>query len=444
MKKLFKALAVIGVSAALCAPLAACGEDTAKTEQEKIYDAYVVYAEAAGEEPLSYEEWLESVQGEKGDKGDKGDQGADGADGVGIADITYSYGYNAESDYFYTEITFKLSNDETKAVVVPSAMNPEATYEAASAETLQKFMEAGVEKIVLGADISLQSFTLSDYDLQLDLNSYTLSVTGAVSSNVTNGSDVTVKNGTIAASGLLGANAHIVLGENSALTLEKVTYTATGTAIYAQGGNAEVSVTKSTIEAGGYCVGTNASVNSEQTAHLYQNITVHIANSEFRAVGSAVLFNVPGTLTVENSKLYGEEQAVFLRAGTAEISNSTLGTTYVYTNSQDNYLNKDWGEGNWAPHAALLVGSRNGTYFADATCTLIGEIKFEMIEGTEAPEIYVYESAKGHTGVNGGTPFATKLDYSQATGITSEMIVQGTDTQGVEIIAPAAAADEQA
>lgn len=168
MKKIFKALAVIGVSAALCAPLAACGDDTAKTEQEKIYDAYVVYAEAAGEEPLSYEEWLESVQGEKGEKGDKGDQG------VGISDITYSYGYNAESDYFYTEITFKLSNDETKVVIVPSAMNPEATYEASDAETLQKFMEAGVEKIVLGADIETDLTVEEGQTLALDLNGYTL------------------------------------------------------------------------------------------------------------------------------------------------------------------------------------------------------------------------------------------------------------------------------
>lgn len=171
MKKLFKALAVIGVSAALCAPLAACGDDTAKTEQEKIYDAYLVYAEAAGEEPLSYEEWLESIQGEKGDKGDQGEKGDQG---VGISDITYSYGYNAESDYFYTEITFKLSNDETKAVVVPSAMNPKATYEASDAETLQKFMEAGVEKIVLGADIETDLTIAEGQTLALDLNGFTL------------------------------------------------------------------------------------------------------------------------------------------------------------------------------------------------------------------------------------------------------------------------------
>ena len=52
-----------------------------ETEIERVYAQYVVYAQAAGEEPLSYEEWLASI---KGEKGDKGDTGAAGADGVGI------------------------------------------------------------------------------------------------------------------------------------------------------------------------------------------------------------------------------------------------------------------------------------------------------------------------------------------------------------------------
>ncbi len=55
------------------------------SEFRKVYALYAVYAEANGEEPLTYEEWLESVRGEKGDKGEKGekgDTGAAGKDGV--------------------------------------------------------------------------------------------------------------------------------------------------------------------------------------------------------------------------------------------------------------------------------------------------------------------------------------------------------------------------
>ena len=57
------------------------GVETAKTEIEQIYDQYVVYAQAAGTTPLSYEEWLASIQGEKGDKGDTGATGAQGPQG---------------------------------------------------------------------------------------------------------------------------------------------------------------------------------------------------------------------------------------------------------------------------------------------------------------------------------------------------------------------------
>ena len=44
-----------------------------KTQIEQIYDQYVIYAEAEGQDPLSYEQWLETIKGE---------------DGVGIASVT--------------------------------------------------------------------------------------------------------------------------------------------------------------------------------------------------------------------------------------------------------------------------------------------------------------------------------------------------------------------
>ena len=95
MKRFWKGLAAIGVVASMCVPVIACGNDNAaKTEQEKVYAAYVAYAEATGDEVLSYEAWLETVrgpqgeqgiqgeQGAKGEKGDKGDTGAQGEQGA--------------------------------------------------------------------------------------------------------------------------------------------------------------------------------------------------------------------------------------------------------------------------------------------------------------------------------------------------------------------------
>ena len=81
MKKFMKGLATIGLAVTMCVPFAACGNNTPKTEQRKVYEAYVAYAEASGDTVLSYEEWLETVKGPKGDKGDKGDTGAQGTKG---------------------------------------------------------------------------------------------------------------------------------------------------------------------------------------------------------------------------------------------------------------------------------------------------------------------------------------------------------------------------
>ena len=451
MKKLFKALAVIGVSAALCAPLAACGDDTAKTEQEKIYDAYVVYAEAAGEEPLSYEEWLESVQGEQGEKGDKGDKGDQG---VGISDITYSYGYNAESDYFYTEITFKLSNDETKVVIVPSAMNPEATYEAASAEAFEELMAKNAGSVLLTEDISIEHLSVK-HDFEINLGGNKLSITGSASNEV-EGASLAISNGDLDISGATSINANLRVGQNSSLTLDHVTYTATGAAIWSQGQYATVDIISSTITtSGAYGIGTNATTNSGNTDNLYRDVEISIVDSTVTTDSSdhdncAVLLNVPGKLTIENSTITGDRNAVIVRAGVATIKDSELILTGDFTPSteQEGYYNGNWGSGNEVPMSVLLIGNRNNTYFADAVCTLSGAMTVksnqQSSEDKTISPIYVYENATVHAGVNDGKPFTTKVDYSQATGITSNMIVTGTGSQSVGIVAPADTADEQA
>ena len=79
MKKLLMKLlcACMAISLSLffigCVPEEKAANDD--SEFRKVYALYAVYAEANGEEPLTYEEWLVSVRGEKGDKGDRGEQG---------------------------------------------------------------------------------------------------------------------------------------------------------------------------------------------------------------------------------------------------------------------------------------------------------------------------------------------------------------------------------
>lgn len=83
-KKLLKMSLAVALIFGSAGTLAGCKKDneTAKTEQEKVYDLYVAYMSAQGETPQTYEDWLATVKGQKGDKGDTGATGATGPQGA--------------------------------------------------------------------------------------------------------------------------------------------------------------------------------------------------------------------------------------------------------------------------------------------------------------------------------------------------------------------------
>ncbi len=87
MKKIIIALisALILVFGSLAV---ACGDNEQLSEQELIYEKYVAYAEAKGETPMYYEQWLESIRGPQGEKG------ANGADGKSAYEIAVENGFD--------------------------------------------------------------------------------------------------------------------------------------------------------------------------------------------------------------------------------------------------------------------------------------------------------------------------------------------------------------
>ena len=91
------------------------------------------------------------------------------------------------------------------------------------------------------------------------------------------------------------------------------------------------------------------------------------------------------------------------------------------------------------PKAALVVGNRNGSYYADAKCTLSGSIIFELAEGSCARMVYLYANNTSYgADINDNQPFTTTLDYSAAQGIASRDIITGNGSAEVTIIAPQA------
>lgn len=89
MKKILTIL-VLSVICVCCAiGFTACENSAGNSNVQilSIYNTYVAYAEENGETPLSYEEWLNSINGKDGKDGANGIDGINGKDGVSIVKI---------------------------------------------------------------------------------------------------------------------------------------------------------------------------------------------------------------------------------------------------------------------------------------------------------------------------------------------------------------------
>ncbi len=335
--------------------------------------------------------------------------------------------------------------DENTSVVGDPSEAGSYPVLVATANALQYAIENGVANVKLVADIEMTQALTFNKDITLDLGGKKLTLYFDESNKSTNsisgGAQVIIQKGHLI--GKQAGNAKLafsniqVSGAETSLTLESVIYTADGTAIYIEGDGskeyneetcATVKVSKSTINtSGGFGIGTNAT--APKGVNQFANVNIVVDRSTITSIGSGILLNVAGNLTVTNSTIKADEQGVFVRAGNATISNSTLGTTYAYTQEQLIKLNEAWGDGNNAPQAALVVGNRNGTYYADATCTLSGAIKFEIAKDSAVPEIYVYDGTVDPTAAN----YETTLNYEEGTGITEADIVIGNGSGAVTI-----------
>lgn len=272
------------------------------------------------------------------------------------------------------------------------------------ADSLPAADENGVITLTADTSISSESWTLND-SVTIDLNNHTLTITGAKSIIVPEGKTLTFKNGSVTANGYAYNKTVLSPSKNASLILEGIKMETTGSAILPSGDNAVVSVTDSEIHAKGtYTISTNAT--KESGSYPYgANYQITLKNSVLKADDDSnhdtcgVMINVPLTLSMDNCTVIGGRQGMMVRAGTANIQNSTIQTTgefYNDTNKDVNqYHSSNWGSGNEVPAAAITVGNYvNGeaaTYEANAEVTLTNT----TVQGTESlPAIYVDANTK--------------------------------------------------
>ena len=248
--------------------------------------------------------------------------------------------------------------------------------------------------------------------------------------------NVTIKNGTLIAAGLL------VL-DGATLTIEDVEYNSKLTSLGVQGKNSTVNVTGSTVTSkDAFVIGTNASAEGEDgtgTHGVIINVTGSTLKSDYIDADSGsvtVFFNVPGNLNIEDSTIYGVQNAVMVRGGTAVIKNSTLTTAeQIAAGSEDKFTNENWGNGNEVPYAALLVGDRNNTaYNYSAFVTLVNT---EIKSGNdEVPTVYIWQDD------NKSASLIADYDTQTKSGISGESDISGKPADGSSVFVCLAAEGE--
>ena len=259
--------------------------------------------------------------------------------------------------------------------------------------------EDGVIKLTSDASIDSESWSMSD-SLTIDLDDHTLTITNGKTITVPESETLTIKSGKITANSFNALMAVFSPLKDATLVLDSVEFTTSGSAILPSGTAAKVEVKDSTIKTTGvYTVGTNA--NKVNGSYEYgSNFVIELTNSTFTADSTdndncAVQINVPGTLNMDKCTVTGDRQGMMVRAGTANITNSTIKTTGGFTTDKGYTNNANWGSGNEVPTAAITIGNYvNGaasSYEADAKVTITNA----TVTGTTSyPAIYVDANTK--------------------------------------------------
>ena len=320
----------------------------------------------------------------------------------GITD-TYTFTNIPVQRNYQTNVRGNLLTDRTgvEIEVVPEfdgAYN-ETVVDSEQA-LLEVLKEGGYAKLKNDITITGSSSVADGKEVALDLNNCTLTLTGTMSTKGT--SSLTLINGTVKSPETYVANKYLVSASaGGSVALENVVMESVGAGIGIEpnGDPGKVTVRNSKITAYSYAVGTNAK------SQIYK-AEIELINSQLVGM-SAVLMNLPSKITVSKCVLQGSMQAMILRAGTAEITDSQLKLVYDRSNGEgdtpedakDNYIG-GWLTGNAVPLAALTVGNDNSAGYLFKT-----ELSLENVdiisseESAPLPAMYVRANEDADKGV---------------------------------------------
>ncbi len=268
--------------------------------------------------------------------------------------LSRNYRTNIYGSLLTSSATYKVKVDENF-----STPDYDNYVGVANGEDMYKAMQKGL-KVILSQDVETYHLQLCQSKVPatstLDLNGHTVTVMGSTTQRIEKGCDLTLKDGTIKFESKSIEEAQPLFRINDGtLTLQNVDITCAGACIDANDDKTVLNITNSTINTKSYGVTTNASTNHKPT--------INIDNSTITGL-TPLLINVEAEVTLKNCTFIGTVQGAILRGGTYTMASNyfILDITNVAAGSYDDYISSNWGSGNQAPRAALVIGNRSTAY----------------------------------------------------------------------------------
>ena len=283
--------------------------------------------------------------------------------------------------------------------MVPAAFAV-GTDDSSSSESVSTTLPEAKDGVyTLDEDVSINTIGLGAGETVYDLNGHTLTYTGGTvqpqegqtltfrDSSVSG----TERRGTLKLTGVTGTNSALNPQTGATVNASNIKVECSGSAFFPQGDAAAVNITSCDVTADVYCVGTNAAATDNY------GVEINLTDSTFTSTATswpgddcAVMINVDGTLNIDNCTISGHRQGVLVRAGEANITNSSITTLGTYPNGTTKYHDSAWQSGNEVPAAALTVGNYVAgaatTYTADAVVNLTNT---KLTAENSFPALYV-------------------------------------------------------
>lgn len=285
--------------------------------------------------------------------------------------------------------------------------------------------------ITLSADISADLVGKFTEDTKINLNGYTLTNAGEADKSIApaDGKTLIIENGNVVSqlSGESGLTGLFGAGADATLVLRNVNVDANRTITtigsnYAPhtAPNAHIVIENSTLYTSSYYgLGTNA---SEEFTCYYEIKNSSITADYEDGDCAALLFNVTGGVTAENSTFTAGRQAAIIRGGNAVFTNCVITNTGAST-LVESYIDSNWSSGNNLPMAALVVGDRSNSYPYSAEVSLRS---CELVSlKAEVPAIYIWGESE---------EYSATLNYDSATNFQATIKIAGKEEDDSTVI----------